>query len=227
MADRRGQRFLLEVLFLIALAGALAFARLDALEIAGLMLLGWVIVAALEWTAWRGEPHYGSGLPPRYYVPTVNLPPARPLEQVVTTGYPEARDEAPTWIAPAALRAELLGEWPVSAHVSAEPEDVQEDEPEPDVDAGTIVTLPAPILDEDTQPEPVPQPVPVAAPEPTIDVVLARSAQGVARYTLDPLAEPAPRRRFGRGGGETVTAVEVPARPAGARPLPGATTGQD
>ena len=81
------------------------------------MLLGWLIVAALEWAAWRDEPHYGSGLPPRYYVPTVNLPPARPLEQV-PAGYPEAqRDEAPTWIASAALRAEMLGEWPHSAPV--------------------------------------------------------------------------------------------------------------
>jgi hypothetical protein len=218
MADRRGQRFLLEALFLIALAAALAFARLDALEIAGLMLLGWVIVALLEWAAWRGEPHYGSGLPPRYYVPSLNLPPAQPLEQVVTTGYPEARDEAPTWIAPAALRAELLGEWPVSAQVST---DSEEDAKEPELEAGTIVSLPAPIVDEDTHPEPAPLPEP--EPEPSIDVVLARSAQGVARYTLDPLAEPAPRRRFGRGGGEPVPGVDVPARPTGARPLPGGT----
>jgi hypothetical protein len=244
MADRRGQRFLLEALFLIALATALAFARLDALEIAGLMLLGWVIVALLEWAAWRGEPHYGSGLPPRYYVPSVNLPPAQPLEQVVTTGYPEARDEAPTWIAPAALRAELLGEWPVSMHVtgeSEEPAPATEDGAELELEAGTIVSLPAPIVDEDTQPEaaplpppepepePVPEaePVPEPEPEPSIDVVLAQSTQAVARYTLDPLAEPAQRRRFGRGGGEAVPAVEVPARPTGARPLPGRTTGQD
>jgi hypothetical protein len=219
MADRRGQRFLFEVLFLVALAAALAFAKLSALEIAGLMLVGWVIVAVLEWAAWRGEPHYGSGLPPRYYVPSLNLPPAQPLEQLVTTGYPEARDEAPTWIAPAELRAELLGEWPVAAHVAAEPED------EPEVDAGTIVSLPAPIVDE--EPEPEPEPEVEAEPEPSLDVVLARSAERVARYTLDPLAEPAPRRRFGRGGSASVPAVEVPARPSGARPLPGRTTGQD
>ena len=226
MADRRGQRFFFEALFLVALAAALTFAKLSAFEIAGLMLVGWVIVALLEWAAWRGEPHYGSGLPPRYYVPGLNLPPAQPLEQVVTTGYPEARDEAPTWIAPAELRAELLGEWPVAAHVAAEPE-----EDEPEVDAGTVVSLPAPIVDEEPvpEPEPAPEPEPVAVlePEPSIDVVLARSAERVARYTLDPLAEPAPRRRFGRGGAAGVPAVEVPARPTGARPLPGRTTGQD
>src|SRR4051795_8771004 len=111
MAERRGSRFAFEVLFLIALAATLTLARLDPLEIGGIMLLGWVIVAAIEWAAWRGEPHYGSGLPPRYYVPSLNLPPPQPLEQV---GYPEAqRDEAPTWIASASLRAEMLGDWPV------------------------------------------------------------------------------------------------------------------
>src|SRR5581483_7995063 len=114
MVDRRGTRFVLEALFLVALAAALAFAHLSAFEIAGVMLLGWIVVAALEWAAWRGEPHYGSGMPPRYYVPGVSLPPAQPLEQV-DQGYPDAsREEAPTWIASAALRAEVLGEWPVA-----------------------------------------------------------------------------------------------------------------
>ena len=40
---------------------------------------------------------------------------------------------------------------------------------------------------------------PPVAPEPSLEVELARSVQGVARYSLDPLAEPQPRRRFGRG----------------------------
>src|SRR3982751_2141680 len=115
MADRRGSRFAFEVLFLVALAATLTLARLDPLEIGGLMLLGWLIVALLEWAAWREEPHYGSGLPPRYYVPQVSLPPRQALEQV-GGGYPAPeRDEAPTWIASAAMRAEVLGEWPVAA----------------------------------------------------------------------------------------------------------------
>src|SRR5881275_3411756 len=108
MSDRRGSRFLVEVLFL--------------LEIAGVMLVGWVVVALFEWAAWRDEPHYGSGLPPRYYVPQVSLPPAQPLEQVAA-GYPETRDEAPTWIASAALRNEMLGEWPVAAHPFTQPDE--------------------------------------------------------------------------------------------------------
>src|SRR4051812_39534227 len=113
MPDSRGSRFALEVLFLIALAVTLTLADLRPVEIGGVMLVGWVVVAALEWAAWREQPHYGSGLPPRYYVPQVSLPPAQPLEQVAA-GYPGARDEAPTWIASAALREEMLGDWPVA-----------------------------------------------------------------------------------------------------------------
>src|SRR5437763_4976874 len=136
MSDRRGSRFLVEVLFLLALAVALTLTDLTPLEIAGVMLLGWVVVALFEWAAWRDEPHYGSGLPPRYYVPQVSLPPAQPLEQVAT-GYPEARDEAPTWIASAALREEMLGEWPVASPPVSQPEDEPEPEPEHEPDPWT------------------------------------------------------------------------------------------
>jgi hypothetical protein len=242
MPDRRGSRFILEVLFLLGLAVALTLAKLGPLEIAGVMLLGWLIVAALEWAAWRGEPHYGSGLPPRYYVPHVNLPPAQPLEQV-QAGYPGSqRDEAPTWIASAAVRAELLGEWPhaepahtKAAHVEEQPAEPQSVEVQPavedtDADPWTIVALPAAPLDElDPEPEPAPEPEPkpVAVPAPTLDVELARSVQGVARYSLDPLGDPPPRRRFGRGGEEAAPAVEVPARPNGVRALPGRSSRQD
>jgi hypothetical protein len=295
MTDRRGSRFVLEVLFLLALTVALTLANLRPLEIAGIMLIGWVIVAVLEWVAWREEPHYGSGLPPRYYVPQVNLPPAQPLEPVAT-GYPDARDEAPTWIASPALRAEMLGtepvgEWPVAAPpVPAQP-DAQE--PEVDTDPWTRAEeLPLAPLGELAPPEPEPEPVaaaepvpavslpPVSAPqtrapetsapptsapptsapptsapptsapqtsappvsvaveptpepeperepEPSLDVELARSAQGVARYSLDPLGDPAPRRRFGRGSAPEPDGVEVPARPEGVRALPGRTNRQD
>jgi hypothetical protein len=41
----------------------------------------------------------------------------------------------------------------------------------------------------------------------------------VARYSLDPLGDPEPRRRFSRGRTPAAT-VEVPARPEGRRPLP-------
>ena len=241
MTDRRGSRFLLEVLFLLGLTVALTLANLRPLEIAGVMLIGWVIVALLEWVAWRDEPHYGSGLPPRYYVPQVSLPPAQPLEQV-SAGYPEARDEAPTWIASAALRAEMLGEWPVA---TASVDETAVDAPSADSDPWTQAEeLPAAPLGEldpaalDPSPPLIPPPVSVPAaatpvtalPErvrPALDVELVRSAQRLARYSLDPLADPQPRRRFGRAGVPEPEGVEVPARPEGARPLPGRTNRQD
>ena len=244
MFDRRGSRFILEVLFLLGLAVALTLTDLGPLSIAGVMLLGWLIVAALEWAAWRGEPHYGSGLPPRYYVPNVNLPPAQPLEQV-QAGYPEARhEEAPTWIASPALRAEVLGPDVFAAEAPATDEPVEWPHVTPtpagaDEDPWTIVARPSAPLDEfEPELEPVPEPPvsapvspPVSAPEPelepSLEVELARSVQGVARYSLDPLGDPPPRRRFGRGGAEAVPALEVPARPDGVRALPGRSNRQD
>jgi hypothetical protein len=237
MSDRRGSRFVLEVLFLLALAVALTLTALSPLEIAGVMLVGWVVVALFEWAAWRDEPHYGSGLPPRYYVPQVNLPPAQPLEQVAS-GYPEARDEAPTWIASAALRDEMLGEWPVAATPVPEPPLSPAPPVLPPVtepDPWTVQELPAAPIDEvepeveevsDTEPVSDTQPVAVTV-VPDIEVELVRSVQGVARHSLDPLAEPAPRKRFGRGGAVEVPAVEVPSRPEGLRPLPGRSSRQD
>jgi len=188
-------RFAVEAAYLGALAAALAFTSLSPPVIVGAMLLGWALVAGNEWAAARARPHYAAGLPPRWHVPGVELPPAQPLEQVLPA-YPEAqRDEAATWIASAALREELLGEWPVLV----DPEDTQEAVPE-----DWIVPLPelAP------EPEPVPAPALAAAPAPRL-----------ARYHVDPFAEPE-RRRFGRRA--ALPAIEVAARPAGPRPLPGA-----
>src|SRR5476651_2139503 len=115
MPERRGFRFALEVLFLAALAAALSFADLRALAITAFMLLGWLLVALLEWVTWRGEAHYGRGLPPRYYVPRTSLPQPVPLEQAWQSyPAPEHHDDAPTWIASPAFQAELLGAWPVA-----------------------------------------------------------------------------------------------------------------
>lgn len=200
MPERRGSRFVVEALFLAALTVALALAHLDALEIVGAMALGWLVVAALEWTAWRGEPHYGAGLPPRYYLPRVDLPPPQPLEQVVQ-GYPgSGREDAPTWIASASLRAEVLGEWPVFGPAQREVED--EEEPEfvsvsaRDADPWTVAALPA---------------VPVDEPVATVRVKMRTDGRR-ARYSLDPLGDLPRRRRIGRGAGGAEF-VDVPARP--------------
>jgi hypothetical protein len=220
MADRRGLRLALEVAYLVALAAALAFTSLSAPAIVAVMLAGWALVAASEWAAARGRPHFAAGLPPRWYVPAIALPPAQPLEQVQAS-YPEPRlDEGATWIASAALREELLGEWPVLV----EPEDTQEAVPE-----DWIVPLPA----VEREPEPVSDTVPVSAtldapePEPVSDILEEPPPAPVrlARYHVDPFAEPE-RRRFGRRG-EVPAALEVPARPAGVRPLPGGSSEEE
>jgi hypothetical protein len=216
MPERRGSRFAAEVLFLVALAVALTLARLDAIEIAGAMLLGWLVVAAIEWAAWRGEPHYGSGLPPRYHVPLVRLPPPQPLEQV-DQGYPDSsRDDAPTWIASAALRAEVLGSWPLAAPVERE----EHEEPEPvfasvadkGADPWTVAAIPEAPLGE----SPIDRPAPSINSTPLV--------WRAARYHFDPLSEPSPRRRFGRRvGGDAPEVIAWP--PSGARPGPGAAIG--
>lgn len=228
MPDRRGSRFALEVLFLAALAAGLAFARLGGPAIVGVMLLGWLLVAGLEWSAWRERPHFGAGLPPRWHVPAVALPPAQPLEQVAP-GYPEARrDEAPTWIASAALREELLGEWPIASD-----EDTQGAAPDPWAveEYPFAPSEPEPELQPEPEPEPEPAPVVVSTerapepepePQPSLEVELTESVVAVARHHLDPLAEPERRRRFGRR--EEPASIEVPARP-GRRSLPGSSGG--
>ncbi|HZT17469.1 MAG TPA: hypothetical protein VFA19_16145 [Gaiellaceae bacterium] len=258
MTRRPGPRFLVEALYLLGLAAALAFSDLGAYAIVGAMALGWLLVVAIEWAAFRSVPHFAAGDPPRWYVPRVDLPPARPLEQL-SASYPEAqRDEAVTWIAPAELRAELLGDWPLALP----PEDTQESPPpEPWVEPApepveAVSTVPVEAASEPEPPrmetvstvpvetvsgpelEPEPEPVEtvsarsaetVSGPEPKpkpVETVSARSAETVsdpapqpalARYHLDPLAEPE-RRRFRRRVVDD--AIEVPARPSGPRPLP-------
>lgn len=46
-------RLALEIAFLVAVAAAAALARLDPLAIVGVVAAAWLLVAALEWLAWR------------------------------------------------------------------------------------------------------------------------------------------------------------------------------
>jgi hypothetical protein len=216
--DRRGSRFLLEVLFLAGLAAALAYARLRTAEIAGVMLAGWALVAALEWVAWRGRPHYRSGLPPRYYVPRLNLPSLPP-------GFPIAvRHEEQTWIASPAMRTEVLGDWPLAAPGSAAARATP-----PEADPWLVASLPVAPIEPGTagrMPEPGFVPTrPASEVEPEVAVVTwstvraARAREGpTAFHSLDPLAEEPRRRR--RGDEEEPLRVAVPARPPGVRRLP-------
>jgi hypothetical protein len=225
MNEHRAGRFVVEVVFLLALAGVLAFASVQPLVIVGVMAVGWLLVATVEWAVWRAQPHFGSGLPPRYYVPRMNLPPPQVLEQV-RAGYPEShRDEAPTWVASAALRAEVLGEWPSAPEappeqlpvieavpVAAEVVELREPEPEPEV-----VAVAAEVV-ELREPEPEPDAGAVKLPPVRLEQFPDRPR---ARYSFDPLVEQAPKRRFGRRREPDVPELEVPARPV-ARGLPGA-----
>jgi len=198
--DRQGSRFVLEVLFLAALATGLALAKLRPIEIIGVMALGWAVVAIIEWVAWRGEPHFGSGLPPRYYVPRTSLPPAQPLEQVYA-GYPDPqREEAPTWIASAAVREQLMTDWPLVAPEGELPATTDGDDT--DVEAVRLPPAPAAVPDAASQ-------VP-AAPLPPLPAAIGEG-YGVASHQLEPFAPP-PGRRLLRRTTVEVFAVEVPAR---------------
>jgi hypothetical protein len=203
--DRRGFRFAIEVVYLGALAAALAFTTLSAVVIAAVMLGGWALIAGAEWADSASRPHYGAGLPPRWHIPAVALPAAQPLEQVLA-GYPEPDlDEGATWIASAAVREELFGEWPVLV----DPEDTQEAPPE-----DWIVRLPELLPDPEPEAERVsaPEPEPVAVEEPPPAPIAAPQVVEVrtARYHVDPFAEPE-RARFGRR--REVPSIEVPAKP--------------
>ncbi|HEY2326734.1 MAG TPA: hypothetical protein VGH52_04535 [Gaiellaceae bacterium] len=108
-------RFGLSLMYLVALAAALAFADLGAPATIGLMAAGWVLLAVVEWTVWRKFAHFGAGMPPSWQAPRMILPAPQPLEQF-TQGYPDAvRDEGATWIASPAVREELFGAWPVAS----------------------------------------------------------------------------------------------------------------
>src|SRR5215217_8492651 len=207
MPDSRASRFAFEVLFLVALAIAVVLADLRPLLIAGVMLVGWVIVALLEWAAWRDEPHYASGLPPRYYVPQVSLPPRQPLEQVARYPGAEQRDEAPTWIASAALRAEVLGAWPVAPDAAGEdtqaeePLDPAADEVAEDVAAPPALEVAAeaepeleaePALEGEPELEAEPEPVVEAAVDDGVGAVDAVGAAGDIEPQLGVEPEPEP-----------------------------------
>jgi hypothetical protein len=240
--ERRSSRFALEVLFLVALAAALTFADLEALEVAGLMLLGWVLVAIFEWASMRSEPHYGRGLPPRYYVPRVSLPPNLPLDRADPRfPVPDLRGDAATWLVPG--QDDGGDDWPWLRENEQLPvaEETEIREPvEPVTSVATVgeevaVELPLDPVVEEGEVEPPLDPratqeqvaevqvdspvVPEAGA--TREVSDADSSPSVARtdrHRIDPL-QPSPGRRRRRRD-ENDGMIEVPARPA-VRVLPG------
>ena len=185
------------------------------------MLLGWVLVATLEWAAWRGRPHYGSGLPPRYYVPRLNLPPALPSRPCRRASRRRARAEEQSRVG-SPPRTDVLGDWPLAAPGSG---GARREAPE--LDPWLVASLPVAPLERGTRASPS-RPPSTWEEETEIavatwsTVIAARARQGpMALHSLDPLAEP-PRRKRG-GGDEGLLRVDVPARPPGirrCRPVP-------
>src|SRR5262249_19716550 len=206
MSERRAPRLIVEIAFLAALAAALAFAGLETYATVGVMLIGWALVALFEWGALRRRAHYGSGSPPRWYVPRVTLPPPRPREQV-SSGYPAAEPagDAPTWIASPAM----LAEWPVAEADTDAEVAVEEQTQVHDVDIALAV---ADQLEEVTPPEvdepperaepEVVAPAPPPRPRPKAPRRREPVAGRTARHRIDPLAPDTSKgRRFARRGG--------------------------
>jgi hypothetical protein len=212
---RSVRRFLLEVLFLVGVAAALVVADLRAAAVIALMALAWVVVALLEWTAWLDEPHYGRGLPPRYYVPQVALPPLQPVPQGYS--YPPPRreplpppravlepDDAPTFVASTTEWAAELGEWPVLDPTLASEETMIMTPEELDQDPVPVVPLP-----------------PVLSLEETVEHVVVFPDEGVAEEDEEteepePVRDPEPERERGHEVEIAAAAAVVAGRHAAA-----------
>jgi hypothetical protein len=143
MPRHSARRFLLEVLFLAGVAAALTYADLRPAAIIALMTVAWAVVALLEWTAWLDEPHYGRGLPPRYYVPHVALPPPVGVEQGEPS-YPVLDDE-PTFVASTQEWGIDVADWPELEAASVAEDTAVHAPPAHDDEGVTIVPLPPPI----------------------------------------------------------------------------------
>jgi hypothetical protein len=190
MFGRRTPRFAVEVLVLVALAVSLTLAQLNRLAIAGVMLLGWLICSLLEWASLRGEAHYGAGLPPRYYVPQVRLPP--PLttaESVVrrSASAPPVEMPVPVEVPVPAVAPVVEMPAPVVAPVVEEPaeplapaafvsgtEQIWEPVQAPVVEQQVVAPV-EPVVEHVAAPveplwEPVVEPEPVEIPQPVADL---------------------------------------------------------
>lgn len=245
MPDGRGARIALEAAFLVVVAAVLAVAAIGPAWIVLVMVLAWTIVALLEWAAWREEPHWASGAPPRYHVPFQPLPPRPPSEELPAfSSYPQPgprESEAPTWIATPEMREELLG-WPV-VQQAEESEPALEElpaellaevasataEPELDEPGWPVETEPAAvpdpwIVEELPEPEPEPEPEPTAVePEPELEPVVLEPEPlpvevRLARHRVEPFEEPpAKRRSLRKQAAEPPLSAALPVLPRHAR----------
>jgi len=63
MSDNFGPRFVLEAAFLVLLALAVGLAALSTIWIVAVMVVGWLLVAIVEWLAWQSERADDGGAP--------------------------------------------------------------------------------------------------------------------------------------------------------------------
>jgi hypothetical protein len=224
MPESRGGRVALELAFLAVVAAVLGLARVEPAWVVLTMLVAWLLVALLEWAAWRDEPHWASGRPPRYHVPTPALPQRPPTQELPRFSlYPRPVD-APTWIAPRELRDELLA--------AAAAVEVEEDDwvgwpdghlSEPDADPWGVDELPEPepepepaFVPEEVAQAPEPEPEAAPAPEPALTpvaIVAPPRPDVLARHHVDPYAELPERRWPWQRGAEEPAVVELPSLP--------------
>jgi len=162
MFERRSSRFAVEVLVLVVLAVSVAFAHLNRLVIAGVMLLGWVIVSLLEWVALRTEPHFDAGLPARYYEPEVRLPPPVIVAEAVM------RPPSPASATEPAFEPMRTSEPPFEPMRTVEPaiEPTRAVEPIFEEEAVAPYASTTPVSEPEPQPEPTWPVAPVPEPEP-------------------------------------------------------------
>jgi hypothetical protein len=195
--DGRGARIALEAGFLLAVAVLLGAMRVDPVWIVLVMTLAWVIVALLEWAAWREEPHWASGQPPRYYVPAQAVPPRPPTQELPAFSiYPQPavpRDDAPTWIATPEMRDELLG-WPAGVPVEEELEPVAEAVAD-EVSEELLVEAAVAASEPEEQGWDVGWPA-VDEPEPAVDPWVAEELPEVVIERFQPAPEPEPEPVF-------------------------------
>jgi hypothetical protein len=247
MPRHSARRFLFEVLFLAGVAAALTYAELRPAAIIGLMAAAWAVVALLEWTAWLDEPHYGRGLPPRYYVPHVALPPPVAVEQVEPYPVLPPVEDEPTFVA--STQEWGLADWPepeataviedtvavplpppilevedtVVAEVVLVPEEIEEDtedERSAVVEVVEAVVVAAAIVEPEAPPVVEPKPAREAEPVAAPVLVMPARVQGRALHRVDPLTVSRRRRLFSRGGGDEAPPIEVLDGPPPDRALP-------
>lgn len=239
MPRRRTGRFVLEALFLAGAAAAVTVAELRPAAVIALMAVAWLVVALTEWASWLDEPHYGRGLPPRFYVPQVALPPSRPVEQ---HRYPPIAppDDQATFEESVTGWAAALEEWPVlDASLADEETQIALPDYEPESESPTRIVLPPVSGEHVDEDEPTdedvagpgaellePEQESVGDVEPVVHALVAAPRIAVtAVHHIDPLASVARRRfLFRRGSEEHV--VEVPDGPPEGRRLPASVTGR-